>query len=234
MRLWRPNQGYVAPMTGCLALIGGSEFNPGCEFDRELLAASGGTTVTLLPAAAAFENPSKVIARAEAWFAPLGASVEVVPVYRRADAGEPAAVERARGARFVYLSDGSAAHLRSVLKDTPLLDAIVAAWRDGAVLAASAQAATALCEFMVDPRGGALTVGLGVITGLTVIPRFDEWSRDKAHRTLKIAPAALAVAGIDDRTALLRSAAGDWSAVGAGKVALTRDHKTIGLSELRD
>ena len=45
-----------------------------------------------------------------------------------------------------WMADGSAAHLRSVLKDTPLVDALVAAWDGGAVLAASAQAATALCE----------------------------------------------------------------------------------------
>lgn len=221
-------------MAGCLALIGGSEFNPGCEFDRELLAASGSTTVTLLPAAAAFENPSKVIGRAEAWFGALGARVETLPVYRRADAVDAAAVAQARAASLLYLVDGSAAHLRSVLKDTPLLEAIVAAWAAGAVLAASAQAATALCEVMVDPRGGAFTVGLGVVRGLTVIPRFDEWSRDKAHRTLKMAPAGVAVAGIDDRTALLRSPEAMWSAVGAGKVALSRDHRTIALADLRD
>ena len=40
---------------------------------------------------------------------------------------------------------------------------------------------------MVDPRGGALTLGLGLLTQVAVIPHHDSWSEDKAKRTLKIA-----------------------------------------------
>jgi len=219
-------------MTGPLALVGGTEWTEGCDFDAQLLTLSGGTEVTMLPGAAAFENPAKAIARAEGWFGGLGASVSVVPVYRRAESSDPAAVDAVRRARFIYLADGSAAHLRSVLKDTPLVDALVEAWDDGAVLAASAQAATALCDVMVDPRGGAFTVGLGVITWLTVIPRYDEWSREKAQRTVRMAPASLVVAGIDDRTALIRSPDNEWSVSGSGKVTLFRDHTLVGLEAL--
>ena len=219
-------------MTGPLALVGGTEWTEGCDFDASLLAMSGGTEVTMLPAAAAFENPAKAIARAENWFDGLGATVRVVPVYRRAESSDSAAVEAVRSARFIYLADGSAAHLRSVLKDTPLVDALVAAWDGGAVLAASAQAATALCDVMVDPRGGAFTVGLGVITWLTVIPRYDEWSKEKAQRTFRMAASSLVVAGIDDRTALIRSPASEWTVAGAGKVTLFRDHKLVGLDAL--
>jgi cyanophycinase len=219
-------------MTGPLALIGGTEWTEGCDFDASLLTMSGGTEVTMLPAAAAFENPSKAIDRAERWFADLGATVRVVPVYRRAESSDELAIDAVRQARLIYLADGSAAHLRSVLKDTPLVDALVAAWEGGAVLAASAQAATALCDVMVDPRGGAFTVGLGVITWLTVIPRYDEWSREKAQRTVRMAPASLVVAGIDDRTALIRSPENHWSVAGAGKVTLFRDHKLVGLEAL--
>jgi cyanophycinase len=219
-------------MTGPLALIGGTEWTDGCDFDAALLAMSGGTEVTMLPGAAAFENPAKAIARAEHWFADLGATVRVVPVYRRAESSDPAAIDAVRTARFIYLADGSAAHLRSMLKDTPLVDALVAAWDEGAVLAASAQAATALCDVMVDPRGGAFTVGLGVITWLTVIPRYDEWSKEKSQRTIRMAPASLVVAGIDDRTALIRSPNNEWSVSGAGKVTLFRGHKLVGLDAL--
>jgi cyanophycinase len=219
-------------MTGPLALVGGTEWTDGCDFDVTLLEMSGGTEVTMLPAAAAFENPNKAIARAEQWFAAMDASVRIVPVYGRADSSVESAVDAVKAARFIYLADGSAAHLRSVLKDTPLLDAIVAAWQSGAVLAASAQAATALCDVMVDPRGGAFTVGLGVVGWLTVIPRYDEWSREKAQRTVRMAPASLVVAGIDDRTALIRSPDNDWTVAGAGKVTLFRDHKLVGLEAL--
>jgi cyanophycinase len=85
---------------------------------------------------------------------------------------------------------------------------------------------------MVDPRGGAFTVGLGVITWLTVIPRYDEWSKEKSQRTIRMAPASLVVAGIDDRTALIRSPANEWSVSGAGNVTLFREHKLVGLDAL--
>lgn len=212
--------------------MGGAEFTPGCSFDAALLAASGHDLVTLVPAAAAYETPTKVVARATDWFAALGARVEVVPVFRRAEAADAAAVDQLRRSRFVYLADGSAAHLRSVLKDTVLLEALVDAWRDGAVLAASGQAATALCDVMVDARGGAFTVGLGVLTGLTVIPHYDEWSKEKTHRTLAMAPSGLFVAGVDDRTALCRAVDGTWSADGAGRVDLHRDHQVVALAQL--
>ena len=105
-------------MTGPLALIGGTEWTDGCDFDAALLEMSGGTEVTMLPGAAAYENPSKAIDRAEHWFAGLGATVRVVPVYRRAESSDTAAIDAVRSARFIYLADGSAAHLRSMLKDT--------------------------------------------------------------------------------------------------------------------
>jgi cyanophycinase len=155
--------------TGPLALVGGAEWTDGCDFDRDLLTASGGHEVVVLATAAAFENPDKHVRRAEAWFAAFGATVRAVPVYRRVDALDGDLASSVRSARFVYLADGSSQHLRAVLKDTPVLDAIVDTWHAGAVLAASAQAASALCDHMVDARGGAFSVGLNVVTGLSVV-----------------------------------------------------------------
>ena len=54
---------------GPLALVGGDEWHPGCEFDAELLAASGGDDVLVLPTAAAYEHPEKAVDFATAWFA---------------------------------------------------------------------------------------------------------------------------------------------------------------------
>jgi len=219
-------------MSGHLALVGGSEWNDGCDFDAMLLAASGGNEVTLLPTAAAFENPAKHIARAEEWFARLSARVHTVPVYDRSGARDPVNVAAIRNAKFLYLADGSSQHLRSVLLDTPLWSAIVEGWQAGMVLAASAQAATALCDHMVDARGGAFTVGLGLVSNITVIPHYDLWSPEKSHRTVKLARPDLVVAGIDERTALIRDPKGVWSVQGAGTAALYRAGKQIGLDDI--
>lgn len=219
-------------MSGHLALVGGSEWNDGCDFDAMLLAASGGNEVTLLPTAAAFESPAKHVARAEEWFSRLTALVQTVPVYDRAAARDPVHVSAIRNAKFLYLADGSSQHLRSVLLDTPLWSAIVEGWQAGMVLAASAQAATALCGHMVDARGGAFTVGLGLVRNVTVIPHYDLWSPEKSHRTVKLARPDLVVAGIDERTALIRDPKGRWSVHGAGTAALFRGGVQIGLDEL--
>jgi cyanophycinase len=123
-------------------------------------------------------------------------------------------------------------HLRSVLKDTPTWDAIVAAWHGGATVAGSSAGAMVLCDPMVDPRGGALTLGLGLVEQLAVMPSWSTWTEDRARRTLQIAPPGLVLAGIDDRTALIRSPDGTWATAGVGHVQLYLDGKQTELSAL--
>lgn len=218
-------------MSGVLALVGGQEWSEGCSFDAELLAASGGGEVLIVPTAAAYERPDDVIECATAWFASLGATVEVLAVYRRSQALTAESVARVKSARFIYLSGGSPMHLRSVLKDTPVWDAVVEVWRGGGVLAGSAEGATVMCTHMVDSRGGAFTVGLDLIDGMTVIPRYNQWSEDKWHRTVKLAPASMLVAGIDERTALIWNGR-EWSVSGAGNVTVHRDGRRAEVADL--
>ena len=205
-------------MPGILALVGGGEFADGCDFDGELLAASGGTEVVVLPAAAAFTNPAKLVDRATSWFAALGATVRTVPVLQRPAALEAANVELVRAARFVYLAGDSPLHLRSVLKETPLWDALHAAWLGGAVVAGSGESASALCDPMVDPRGGAFTMGLGLIGDLAVLPHAGADVTTHHKRTFELAHGTLAVAAVPDGTALLRDPDGGWRTAGAGIV----------------
>ncbi|MGH9103790.1 MAG: Type 1 glutamine amidotransferase-like domain-containing protein [Acidimicrobiales bacterium] len=216
---------------GPLALVGGSEWSAGCDFDAELLAASGGEVV-VLPTAAAYERPERAVAWAERWFEGLGGRARGLPVLSRRDAFVQENVDRLRQAGFVYLGGGSPLHLRSVLKATPLWEALVAAWEDGAVVAGSSAGAMVLTDPMVDPRGGAFTLGLGLVGQLAVIPHYQGWSADKTHRTVALANAGLVVAGIDERTALLREPAGGWRVAGAGRVEVFCDGRPADLSVL--
>jgi len=219
-------------VSGPLALVGGAEWRAGCDFDRELLESSGGTEVLVLPTAAAYEHPDRVIEAAERWFEDLGATVRALRVLTRPDAVDEANVAPVADAAFIYLSGGSPMHLRSVLKDSPVWDALVAAWQRGAVIAGSGSGAMVLCDPMVDPRGGAITLGLGLVEQLAVIPHHNTWSEDKAKRTLHIAPAGLPIVGIDERTALVRDPDGGWRATGAGDVAIFVDGQPAQLSSL--
>lgn len=218
-------------MTGVLALVGGGEFGDGCDFDRTLIAASGATEVVVVPTAAAFENPSHVVERAERWFAGLGVSVREVPVLTRRDGLVEEHLAAVRAARFVYLPGGSPMHLRSVLKDSPLYEALLDMYAAGGVLAGSSGGADVLCDPMVDTRGGAFTVGLGLVPGLAVIPRVNTWSHDKVHRTVELAPAGVVVVGIPEATALLRDEAG-WRCEGVGECVVYRDGRLADLTVL--
>jgi len=219
-------------MSGSLALVGGGEWQEGCEFDRDLLAASDADEVLVLPTGAAYEHPDRLVEAATSWFTGLGAAVRPLMVLDRPSASDPDNVTAVSQARFVYLAGGSPMHLRSVLVHSPLWDALVSAWEAGATLAGSSAGAMMLCDPAVDLRGGAFTLGLGLIGQVAVIPHADTWSEDKRHRTLQLAPKGLPVVGVDERTALLRSPAGTWSADGAGKVRVWVDGAERGLDAL--
>jgi cyanophycinase len=219
-------------MPGTLALVGGAEWRDGCDFDRELLEASGVSEVAVLAAAAAYEHPDRSLASATAWFERLGARVHDLGVLARPDALDEACAARVREAGFLYLADGSPMHLRSVLKDTPVWDGLLAAWDGGAVVAGSGAGAMVLCDPMVDPRGGALTLGLGLVEQLAVITHHETWSEDRARRTLRIMPTGMPLAGIDQRTALIRDAAGSWRSAGAGQTVIYVDGDERDLSAL--
>jgi cyanophycinase len=215
-----------------LALVGGGEWRDGCDFDRDLLEASGADEVLVLPTGSAYEHPQRLVDAASAWFTELDVRARGLMVVGRPDALDEANVSAVREARFVYLAGSSPMHLRSVLKDSPLWDALIESWDAGMALAGSSAGAMVLCDPMVDPRGGAFTLGLGLVENMTIVPHHDNWSEDKAHRTLQLAPKGLIVVGVDERTALVRAPSGGWRAVGAGKVTAWRDGDELDLADL--
>src|SRR6266508_792165 len=130
---------------GPLALVGGDELNPGNEpQDEVLVAAASGGPAYVLATAAGRQRPDLAVRNARAWFKGLGLDVEELPAIRRSDVTSPKNAELARGGRFFYLVGGDPGLVPKTLADTPVWDAIVEAWREGAVLAGSSAGATAL------------------------------------------------------------------------------------------
>ncbi len=220
-------------VSGTLALVGGAEWQPGCEFDAELLARAN-SDVLVLPTAAAYERPERAVATAQAWFASLGGQARGLMVLSHADACEEKFASEVRSAGFIYLSGGSPLHLLSVLKGSLVLEALEAAWRAGAIVAGSSAGAMVLCDPMVDPRGGAYTVGLGLVEQLAVVPHHDSGASHHLWRTLELAPAGVAVLAIPERTAAVREPDGRWRAAGArpGEVTVQLDGETCGLEAI--
>lgn len=219
-------------MSGSLAFVGGGEFSDGCTFDAGLWEASGASEVLVLPTGAAYEHPGRLVDKAVSWFDQMGVTARGLDVLARPDAMDADLAATVGASRYTYLVGGSPMHVRSVLKDSPVWDALVAAWHDGGTLAGSSAGAMVFCDPMVDPRGGAFTLGLGLISGVTVVPAHDHWSEEAAHRTRKMTPDGLVVAGIDERTALIRDADGSWRTEGVGQVTVFRGGDLADLSAL--
>ena len=212
-------------MTGTLALLGGGPFTANDDLDRRLLADAGVDEVVVLPTADAFENPGVLMAAAMAWGERLDVVVKAVMVFTRTEAEEAGPAEVVRSARAVYLVGDSPIHLRSVLKDTPLYDAVRTVHRGGGLVAAVGGSAAALCDPMTDPRGGAFTLGLGMVRDLAVATETEAWSEEHRRRTLKLADVTLAE--IPTGAALV-CRDGVWEEVGDVTV-----HGDVALASLR-
>ncbi len=209
---------------GTLALIGGGEWGEHHQaLDRRLLELSGASEVVVLPTAASYEHPDRVEATAAAHFSPLGVTTTTLHVLNRREAQAAANVAAIKHAKFVYITDGSPMHLRSVLKSSDLFEAMLAAYRDGAVIAASGAGATVLCDPMVDPRGGAYTVGLGFVEGLAVFPNHNRAPSHLLQRSIELRPTDAILVGVDAETALVREPDAEWSVAGAGHVTIYTD-----------
>ena len=200
---------------GVLALLGGGEFESPCNaIDTELLAAAATTEVLVIAAAAAFEDPAAVVAKATAYFAKLGATVRTLEVFNRREANDDANVRVAKNAKFFYVTDGSPMHLRSVLKDTQLFDVILGAHRRGAALAASGAGATVLCDPMIDSRGGAYTVGFGVLPNVALFAHHTNESDHIWDRAVDLLPSDATLVGVPDHSAVVRDPDGSTRVIG--------------------
>jgi cyanophycinase len=92
----------------------------------------------------------------------------------------------------------------------------------------SGAAAAAACDPMVDDRGGALTVGLGVVDDIIVIPAWETWSGEARRRLRRLLPAGRLVVGIPSGSAVIPRTAG-WATVGEG-IEAERDGEPVALS----
>ena len=198
-------------MTGVLALQGGGPFVANDSLDTRLLADVGASSVVVLPTADAFEHPERLVAAAMNWAERLDVQVEALMVLRRTEALDEVAAGVVRSARAVYLVGDQPLHLRSVLKDTPVWDALVSVVESGGLVVGVGASAAALCDPMVDPRGGAFTLGLGLAPGMAFVGGAEQLGAERLRRTLALADTPVVVAPTG--TAVVRRD-GVWSLEG--------------------
>jgi cyanophycinase len=220
---------------GPVALVGSGEFLPVmARVDAALLEGRPRRAV-VLPTAAAREGDARVsywLELGRAHFEAMGIEPVLLDVRTRADADDPATAARVEGAGLVYLSGGDPHHLADTLRDSALWRAIAAVWHQGAAVAGCSAGAMALTSGAPDnllPTGGAsrrapqhrrVANGLGLISGLAVIPHFDQMERLRPGALEWFAawqPAGTTLVGVEEETALVGSG-GAWQVQGSGAV----------------
>jgi cyanophycinase len=215
----------VQPAPGLLALVGGDEFRPGNEsHDRILAAASKSAPACVVATAAARSHPEAAVRQAKTWFHQFGLDLTELPVYTKTQARDPVIVALAAGAGFFYIAGGDPGLTVSVLRGSAVGDAILAAWRQGAVLAGSSAGAMALCahtlvrqSFPGDPSRRPVP-GLALVPGSAVLPHHNTFGRKWVSSARAALPRATLI-GIDERTCALWQS-GTWRCLGTGEVTV--------------
>ena len=176
---------------GIIVLEGGGPFVANDALDSKVLGGVDGQ-IAVLPTAQAFENPDGLIERARAWASRLNLEIRVCGVYTRADAREEHHADVIRAAKAVVLVGDSSIHLRSTLLNTPVWEAIEVQSETGVVIGVG-NSASVLCDPMIDPRGGAFGLGLGLVKEFTALVESERWPTEQMARTRQLATCSLAV-----------------------------------------
>ena len=150
---------------GFILLEGGAEFGGRmADPDKQAMTLAGGPNapITIIPAAAAPDNNHQRAGQNGVdWFRRLGATnVSVLPLIDNLSADDPKIVDTLIKSKFIYLLGGFPRYLAQVLNGSRSWQAILSAFRSGAVIAGSSAGAMVLCEYYYDPVSSQVAKGL--------------------------------------------------------------------------
>ena len=152
----------------------------------------------------------------------LDVQCQSLPLFTREDAFLPENVDVIRDAGLIYLSGGDPHYLAETLIDTPVWQAIVAAWESGASLGGCSAGAMVFGKEIMGIRKSHTSPGLDLLPTIQTIPHYDRflgWLPDRVAAAILRAPEGVHLIGIDEETALIRdSAQALWRVWGEGKV----------------
>lgn len=210
---------------GPVALLGGHEHRRGSEaIERTLLEQVGVTApqVTVLPVASAARQRGMAAALARTYWTNLGASVRIaVP-----DAnGSRHALDAISDADVIVLTGGVPNRLVAALGASPVWDAILERWRQGAGLAGSSAGAMSLFAWRIrlyPPNPLDLIPGLGPFDGYVTAPHFSRFRAGRWAASLRRRFGDLGVLGLDEGTAVV-GRGGRFTVAGSGAVTIIED-----------
>lgn len=180
----------------------------------------------------AYEDLAECEQRAQKYFEEHNRSCRFVPLLTRSDALREDTANQVAHAEFLYFAGGSPLHLRSCLTDTPAWKAVIKAHASGATVLFASGSAMAVGDPMVDPRGGAPTLGLGMIRGIACIPHWEIWHPEILQRTLELVSADTTVLGLPSLAGVRVTSSGKVDAIGDEEPICFRNREQIALRDV--
>lgn len=213
---------------GYLLLEGGSEFGGAMrEPDLKAIQLAGGfdVPIRIIPTAAAPDhNDKRAGNNGIRWFQGLECKdVQSVPLTSRIRAEDRNIIQSLREAKLIYLLGGFPHYLGQTLKDTPVWDAALASYQNGAVIAGSSAGAMVMCQFYYDPSGKRVHDGLNLVPNSLVLPHHNTFGKSWATSLLQKLPGVTLI-GIDEGTGMIDDGElKTWTVYGRGTVTLYRN-----------
>jgi len=197
---------------GTVILIGGAEDK---VRDRVILqrfvSLAGGKRARIVVISTASAFAQEAGDRYRQVFGELGAaSVTPLHTYSRAEANDEAIAAAIRAANGIFLTGGNQLKLASIIGGTRVAEAILAAFRHGAVVAGTSAGASAMSSHMVafgasgttpKQRMAQIAAGLGVLPGVIVDQHFQQRNRLGRLLSLVAQNPSLIGLGVDEDTA---------------------------------
>ncbi len=218
---------------GAIALVGSGEYldvmNDTDAYLLETLGGASNVRIALLPTASGLEpdGPTYWNDLGLSHFQQLGVKdIRPTAIIDRESANDPAQLALLRDVNFFYMSGGNPQHTIETLRDSPALEIMLSAHKQGAILAGCSAGAMALSAYTIALRqmmmGGkpAWIPSLAIVPNVVVFPHFDRMANfiDQVvfQELLSTLPDGIIAVGVDENTALVRldASAGDWQVMG--------------------
>lgn len=216
---------------GAIALVGSGEYSVQMqELETELLhrAISRGkrNTFVQIPTASSHEGDfsrEKWKRLGQGQSDRIGSECIYLPIHEREDAFNPDFVDSIKDAGLIYFSGGDPHRVAEIFNGSPLWNEIVAQWKTGTSLAGCSAGAMAFGGTIMGIRKSHHSEGLGLLTGIEVIPHYDKmlgWLPDRVTAFIANTFSDATLLGIDENTALVHTDA--WRKFGRGNVHVLR------------
>ena len=203
-----------------IALVGGNEFQNGCEdMDEEILKTIGvrRPKVVILPTAAAKENPLKSASNGISYFSRLGTEASAMMILSKKEAMNNDFMSPINKADLVYITGGNPEQLLNTLRGSYLLKKLIHILNRGAVLVGSSAGAMVFGSRMHFNKW---TKALSILHDIAILPHHEHSNPSDITRKLRnVTPTLTTALGIDSMTCCFNNR-NKWEVYGRGTVTV--------------